>query len=112
MHTGTHAQTCDVTVALDSNIAINASITTCIQCRVGATTVQWFAPSGALIVSGQDGVTIESGVLVVNDGEMFFSNIGNGVIPFQVQCSSNLGDGMASVYRAGKFHLIASASKI
>ena len=99
------AGTCDETLALalDSNIAINASITTCIECRIEgilATTVQWIAPSGAQILSGQNGVTIENGVLVINDAETFFTALGG--IPFQLQCTSNLGDRTISVYCAGK----------
>ena len=64
--------------------------------------VQWIAPGGAQIVSGQNAVTIENNILVVSDGEMFFPAIGLGANPFQLQCSSNLGDVTVSVYHAGK----------
>ena len=107
MLAGTYAQTCTETstVAFDltSNIAINTSTTTCIECRVGGTPpspVQWLAPGGVLLSGGQHGVTIENNLLVVNDADMFFAL---GTFPLQLTCSSNLGDRTVSVYRAGKF---------
>ena len=96
------AGVCDETLALEPNIAINASITTCIECSIEgtpATRLQWFA-GGAQVVSGQNGATIENGVLVINDAEMFFAAAGG--VPFSLTCSSVLDSETVTVYRAGK----------
>ena len=103
------AGTCDSTFAIDFNIAINASITTCVECRIRgtlATIVQWLAPSGEQIMSGQNGVTIENGLLVINDAEIFITDLGMERIPFQLTCTSNLGDRSILVYRAGKLLVV------
>ncbi len=62
-----------------------------------ATNVMWTAHSST-IVSGTTGVTIENGVLVINDATTF---LGLG-IPVVLQCTGNR---RQAIYQAGKIQL-------
>ena len=100
---------CDETpdLTLLPEFEINASLTTCIECVVHGevqTMVQWFDPSGMQLVSGQDGILIENGTLVVSDANLFLT--GPRVPPFTLNCTSPNGQTTVDVYLAGKHYFV------
>ena len=94
-------------------IPINASHITCIECVVQGevqTMAQWFDPSEMQLVSGQNGVTIDNGTLVIYDSNLFFT--GPRESPFTLNCTSPDGHYSVVVYLAGKHYFAKNSSTL
>ena len=99
---------CDETpdLTFDTSFKINVSLTTCIECVLRGEVqkeAQWFDPSGKQLVSGQNGVVIENGTLIVIDADLFLT--GPRVPPFILNCTSPNGQTTLDVCLAGKLAL-------